>query len=102
MKANITTQPTQTRQATPSFMRVAGWGLGGLLAALAAALVLAARTFGMALYPLPKDLQDLTEFLLISGAISVVIGAAGFRLGLGTRIPSLAVTMALVYLVGVA
>jgi signal transduction histidine kinase len=56
----------------------------------------------MPLYPLPRDLQDLTIFLLISGSISVVLGGIGFRLGLGTRIPSLAVTMSLVYLVGAA
>src|SRR5205814_1077060 len=46
------------------------------------------------------DLQDLTVFLLVSGGLSIVLGAVGFRLGLGTRLPSLAVTMALVYLIG--
>src|SRR5438067_271592 len=85
-----------------SLVRATGWGLGGLFVALAAALIFAAQTFGLTLYLMPKDLQDLTLFLLASGAVSVVLGAAGFRLGLGTRIPSLAVTMALVYLVGVA
>lgn len=87
---------------TSSTARVALWALGGLLLAVVVAVVFAARIFGMTLYPLPKDLQDLTLFLLVSGGLSVLLGAAGFRLGLGTRIPSLAITMALVYLVGAA
>src|SRR5205823_12532639 len=49
-----------------------------------------------------KDLQDLTLFLLVSGGLSILLGAIGFRLGLGTRLPSLTITMALVYLVGMA
>src|SRR6478672_11169931 len=85
-----------------SLMRVAGWALVGLIAALAVALVYAALTFGMSLYPMPKDLQDLMVFLLISGAVSVGLGGAVFLLGWGRRIPSLAITMALVYLVGAA
>ncbi len=98
---------TETQHATPNpqsptpstqMLRVAGWAVGALLAALAGALIYAA----MALSPPAKDLQDLTRFLLISGGVSVLLGALGFRLGLGTRIPSLAITMALVYLVGAA
>src|SRR5438552_18694716 len=92
-------RPTPNPQPlTPSLIRIAGWALGGLLVALAGALVYAALT----LNPPAKDLQDLMRFLLISGSVSVLLGAVGFRLGLGTRIPSLALTMALVYLVGVA
>jgi signal transduction histidine kinase len=79
-------------------LRLAGWTLGGLLVALAAALVYAA----LSMNPPAKDLYELTRFLLISGGVSVLLGAVGFRLGLGTRIPSLAITMALVYLVGAA
>src|SRR3954469_23935486 len=82
---------------TPSLIRAGGFALGGLFLALAVAVVYAASTFGMTLYPLPKDLQDLITFLLVSGGVSVALGAIGFRLGLGTRIPSLALTMALVY-----
>jgi signal transduction histidine kinase len=92
----------QSNRTTSSYIRVAGMAIAGLLVALAVALVAAAVTFGMALYPLPKDLQDLSLFLLVSGTVSVIIGAIGFRIGLGTRIPSLVVTMALVYLVGAA
>ena len=73
-----------------------------LIVALAVAVVFAARTFGMSLYPMPKDLQDLTLFLLISGGVSVGLGAVAFLLGLGTRIPSLVITLVLVYLVGAA
>ena len=87
-----------SRSLSPSLVRNAGWVLGGLAVALAGALVLAWAT----LNPPVNDLQDLTRFLLVSGGVSVLLGAIGFRLGLGTRIPSLAVTMALVYLVGVA
>src|SRR5215210_2383727 len=81
-----------------SVLRVAGWTLGSLLVALAGALVYAA----LMLNPPAKDLQDLTRLLLISGGISVLLGAIGFRIGLGTRIPSLVITMSLVYLVGAA
>jgi signal transduction histidine kinase len=87
----------QARARTP-YIGWAGWAIGGLAVALVVALVYAWLT----LNPPAKDLRDLTQFLLISGGISVLIGAAGFRLGLGTRVPSLAVTMAIVYLVGVA
>ncbi len=69
---------------------------------LVVALVYAARTFGMTLFPMPKDLQDLMVFLLISGGVSVGLGAAAFLVGLGTRIPSLAITLSLVYLAGAA
>lgn len=83
---------------SPGMLKIVGGALAGLVAATAVALVYAVLRLG----PPTKDLQDLTGFLMISGGISVVLGAAGFRLGLGTRIPSLALTMALVYLVGVA
>src|SRR5438552_15373109 len=83
------------RHGALSLVRVAGWALGGLVVALAVALVYAALTFGMSLYPMPKDLQDLMTFLLVSGVVSVGLGAVGSLLGLGTRIPSLAITMAL-------
>jgi two-component system, OmpR family, sensor histidine kinase SaeS len=79
-------------------MGLAGWALAGLAAALAGALVYAV----LALNPPAKDLLDLTQFLLVSGGISVLLGAIGFRLGLGKRIPSLAMTLAIVYLVGAA
>jgi signal transduction histidine kinase len=81
-----------------TLVRLAGWTLGALVVALAVALVYAA----MRLNPPAQDLQDLTRFLLISGGASVVLGVVGFRVGLGTRIPSLALTMALVYMVGAA
>lgn len=90
------------RTSPVSYMRVAGLAVAGLVIALIAAIVVAAITFGMALYPMPKDLLDLTLFLLASGTLSVVLGGIGFRLGLGTRIPSLAITMAIVYMVGAA
>ena len=92
----------QTDRTSPSYMRTAGLALAGLVIALIVALAAAAMTFGMPLYPLPDDLRDLSLFLLASGTVSVVLGGFGFRVGLGTRIPSLAVTMALVYLVGAA
>lgn len=66
--------------------------------ALAGALVYAA----LRLNAPAKDLAGLAGFLLVSGVVSIGLGALGFRLGLGTRIPSLTITMALVYLVGVA
>src|SRR5437868_9537845 len=75
-----------------ALMRVAGWALAGLIVALVVAVVYAARTFGMALYPMPKDLQDLIVFLIISGAVSIGLGALAFLAGLGTRIPSLTIT----------
>lgn len=97
---------TETIEQTPRtsfpYIKVAGLAVAGLVVALIAALVVAAMTFGMTLYPMPKDLQDLSIFLLASGTVSVILGAIGFRIGLGTRIPSLAMTMALVYLVGAA
>jgi signal transduction histidine kinase len=90
-------------RAVPSYIWVAGLALAGLAVALFAALYVAAITFGMPFsLPLAKDLQDLSLFLLASGTVSIVLGAIGFRLGLGTRIPSLVVAMALVYLVGAA
>src|SRR6266571_2550585 len=93
---------SQLKKATPPFLRLTAWTVAGLLIALLVALVYASQTFGMALYPLPKDLRDLTVFLLVSGVVSVALGAIAFRLGLGTRIPSLTITLALVYLVGAA
>ncbi len=75
-----------------------GWALGGLLVALVGALVYATLQLQ---FP-SKDLRDLTEFLLISGSLSVLLGAVSFRLGLGMRLPSLAVAIAVVYLVGAA
>lgn len=79
-------------------MKVAGWALLGLVVALAGTLLYATMRFQMP----GTDLQDLTRFLLISGAASVLLGAVGFRLGLGTRLPSLRIAIAAVYLVGVA
>lgn len=90
----------QVNPSTQSYARVMGLALAGLVLAIIAAVLIAAATFGMPFWPLPKDLQDLIYFLAVSGTISVVLGAIGFRLGLGTRIPSLVITMALVYLVG--
>jgi signal transduction histidine kinase len=94
----MTTPTTGQARARVPYLGWAGWALGGLAVALAVALAYA----WVSLSPPAKDLQDLTQFLLISGGISIVLGAIGFRLGLGTRVPSLAVTMAVVYLVGVA
>ncbi|MGA7731093.1 MAG: ATP-binding protein [Chloroflexia bacterium] len=76
--------------------------LGFAVVGLAVALVVALVAAWLSLNPPAKDLQDLTLFLLVSGSVSVGLGAIGFRLGLGTRVPSLAVSVALVYLVGVA
>jgi signal transduction histidine kinase len=98
----MSTESVRQPRREPSFVRVAGLAVVGLVVALIAAVVAAATTFGMQLFPLPKDLFDLSIFLLISGAVSVLLGAIGFRLGLGTRIPSLTLTMAIVYLVGAA
>jgi signal transduction histidine kinase len=81
-----------------SSMRMVGWAVTGLVVALGVAVLL---TMVM-LSPPSKDLQDLTLFLLVSGGASILLGAIGFRLGLGTRLPSLAITLALVYLVGAA
>jgi signal transduction histidine kinase len=92
----------QQDRRQPSFARVAVLAVIGLGVALVAAVVAAAQIFGMPLFPMPKDLFDLSIFLLISGTASVLLGAIGFRLGLGTRIPSLTITMAIVYLVGAA
>ncbi len=91
-----TGQPVQSK--TPTLIKGAGWALLGLVTALAGTLVYATLRFQLP----SKDLQDLTQFLLISGSGSVVLGALGFRLGLGTRLPSLSIAMALVYLVGAA
>jgi len=77
---------------------MAGWALLGLVVALAVTLLFA---FVM-LSPPAKDVQALSLFLLVSGSLSILLGAIGFRLGLGTRLPSLTITLALVYLVGVA
>lgn len=69
-----------------------------MVVALVGALVYAKLNF-----QLPgKDLQDLTQFLLVSGGVSVLLGAVSFRLGVGMRLPSLAVAIAVVYLVGAA
>jgi len=100
MSTDSMTRPT--RRPNSTLVKAGLLPLIGLVVALVTAVTCAATTFGMPLYPLPRDLQDLTIFLLISGSISVVLGGIGFRLGLGTRIPSLAVTMSLVYLVGAA
>src|SRR5436190_8195309 len=94
-QSNKTTSPS-------SYLRIVGWTVGGLAVALLVAVMVASSTFGMALYPMPKDLRDLTVFLLISGAVSVLLAVLVFRLGLGTRIPSLTITLTLVYLAGVA
>lgn len=83
---------------TPSTLKIVGWALIGMGVAIVSALVFA----WVRLNPPIKDLQAIARLLLISGSLSVVLGAIGFRLGLGTRIPSLAWTMALVYLVGAA
>jgi signal transduction histidine kinase len=88
----------QPRRLAPQVVRGLFWAIGGLAVALFVALLYAWLT----LNPPQKDLIDLTQFLLISGGVSIVLGAIGFRLGLGTRVPSLVVTMAIVYLVGVA
>src|SRR4051794_21459066 len=93
---NQTKQPIAT--SGTSSLRLLFWALGGLVVATAVAVVYAV----MRLSPPARDLRDLTSFLLISGGISVGLGAVGFRLGLGTRIPSLALTIAIVYLVGAA
>ena len=74
-----------------------GFAVFGLVLAVGVAVVAAWVMFS----PPPQDLQALTGSLLVSGGISVVLGAIAFRLGLGTRVPSLAVSLALVYLVGV-
>jgi signal transduction histidine kinase len=79
-------------------MKVAGWALLGVAVALAVTLLYAVMRFRMP----GEDLLDLTQFLLVSGGISVLLGALGFRLGLGTRLPSLGIAIAAVYLVGVA
>lgn len=78
--------------------RVLAWSLGALLVALVGALLYANLSFDIT----GKDLQDLTRFLLISGAASVALGAVSFRLGVGMRLPSLWVAIAVVYLVGAA
>ena len=78
-------------------MKVAGWALLGLAVALAGTLLYAVMQYRMP----GEDLQDLTQFLLVSGGISVALGAISFRLGLGTRLPSLRIAIAAVYLVGV-
>ncbi|HVF98864.1 MAG TPA: hypothetical protein VND68_03425, partial [Chloroflexia bacterium] len=79
-------------------MKVAGWALLGVAVALAVTLLYAVMRFRMP----GEDLLDLTQFLLVSGGISVLLGALAFRLGLGTRLPSLRIAIAAVYLVGVA
>ncbi len=72
--------------------------LGGLVVALAVALISALLVMNAQ----EKDIQELTRFLLVSGVASILLGAVGFRLGLSRRVPSLSITIALVYLVGVA
>lgn len=79
-------------------LKIGIWALGGMLVALALSLIYAPIALGGP--PPTKDMQDMVRFLLISGGLSVLLGAAAFRLGLGTRIPSLSITMALVYLIG--
>lgn len=86
------------RTTPPSGFKIVLWAIVGLVVALAAALLYAK----VRLDPPARDVRDITQFLLISGGVSVLLGAVGFRLGLGTRIPSLAITLALVYLVGAA
>jgi len=86
----------QVGTTTPSYARVIGLAIVGLVVAIMASVLVAAATFGMPFWPLPKDLHVLAFFLMGSGVVSVVLRGLGFRLGLGTRIPSLAVTMALV------
>src|SRR5258708_2047736 len=81
-----------------SAMRLVGWAVLGVVVAVASALLFAFVMLGTP----ARDLQDLTLFLLVSGGLSILLGAIGFRLGLGTRLPSLTITMALVYLVGMA
>src|SRR5688500_7541149 len=92
----------QVGTTTPSYARVIGLAIVGLVVAIMASVLVAAATFGMPFWPLPKDFQDLTFYVMVSAVVSVVLGGLGFRLRRGTRIPSLAVTMALVYLVGAA
>jgi len=74
-----------------------GFAMIGLVLAIGVAVIVAWLT----LSPPPQDLQALTGSLVVSGIISVGLGAVAFRLGLGKRVPSLAVSLALVYLVGV-
>src|SRR3954467_5530444 len=81
-----------------SSVRMVGWAVAGLVVALGVTVLL---TMVM-LSPPSKDLRALIIFLLVSGGVSILLGAIGFRLGLGTRLPSLALTLALVYLVGAA
>jgi signal transduction histidine kinase len=90
-----TSQPKIRKRNSSALML--SFAMFGLVLAVAVALVVAWVT----LSPPPQDLQVLTISLLVSGSISVVLGALAFRLGLGTRVPSLAVSLALVYLVGV-
>ncbi|MEP6776775.1 MAG: HAMP domain-containing protein, partial [Chloroflexota bacterium] len=74
-----------------------GFAMFGLVLAIGVAVVVAWLMFS----PPPQDLQALTGSLVVSGVISVALGAVAFRLGLGKRVPSLAVSLALVYLMGV-
>lgn len=99
-----TSQPSTSkrRSMVRSLVLGAGWLVIGLVVATVVTVLFAARTFSMPLNPMPKDLQDLILFLFISGGISVALGAVAFLLGLGTRIPSLIITLALVYLAGAA
>ncbi|MEO5953686.1 MAG: ATP-binding protein [Chloroflexia bacterium] len=90
-----------TLQTSKSNMQNRAMFWGFAVSGLIVALVVAVLGAWFVLNPPKEDLWQLTSFLLVSGGISVVLGALGFRLGLGTRVPSLAVTVALVYLVGV-
>jgi signal transduction histidine kinase len=89
--------PQPVMRGRNSSAMMVGFAVFGLVLAVGVAVVAAWVMFS----PPPQDLQALTGSLLVSGGISVVLGAIAFRLGLGTRVPSLAVSLALVYLVGV-
>lgn len=89
--------PHPAARGRNSSAMMVGFAVFGVALAVGVAVVVAWVTFS----PPPQDLQALTGSLLVSGGISVVLGAIAFRLGLGTRVPSLAVSLALVYLIGV-
>src|SRR5258708_196472 len=74
-----------------SAMRLVGWAVLGVVVAVVAALLFAFVMLGTP----AKDLQNLTLFLLVSGGLSILLGAIGFTLRLGTPLPSLTLTMTL-------